>query len=89
MLWVLLKLARMGLRTTMTARSLIRLVSNYLSEHHLFPPDQHRVYSLRHSFQDRLLAVHTPDLIQADLMGHKFRRPMFRDGEFWRISLNG
>lgn len=59
--------------------SLSGLISKYLSEHDLLPSDQHTVYSLRHSFQDRLLAVNTPDRIQADLMGHKFGRPVYGD----------
>jgi hypothetical protein len=46
----------------------------------LLPTDQHSVYSLRHSFQDRLTAVNTPDRIQADLMGHKFNRSVYGTG---------
>lgn len=60
--------------------SLSGLISKYLHEHGLLPSEQHTVYSLRHSFQDRLLAVNTPDRIQADLMGHKFSRPRYGDG---------
>lgn len=56
------------------------LLSQYFKNHNLLPTDQHTVYSLRHSFQDRLLAVNTPDRIQADLMGHKFGRPRYGDG---------
>lgn len=60
--------------------SLSGLISKYLKEHAMLPSPQHTVYSLRHSFQDRLLAVNTPDRIQADLMGHKFGRPRYGDG---------
>lgn len=60
--------------------SLSNLVNKYLAAQKLMPTDQHTVYSLRHSFQDRLLAVNTPDRIQADLMGHKFGRPLYGDG---------
>ncbi|MBE7172359.1 MAG: hypothetical protein INR73_17360 [Williamsia sp.] len=60
--------------------SLSGLINKYLSEHNLMPSEQHTIYSLRHSFQDRLLAVNTPDRIQADLMGHKFGRPRYGDG---------
>jgi integrase len=49
-------------------------IGNCLSENNLLPSDQHSAYSLRHSFQDRLLDVNTPDRVQADLMGHKFQR---------------
>ena len=55
-------------------------VNKYLKQHGLFPSPAHSVYSLRHSFQDRLLSVNTPDRIQADLMGHKFARPRYGEG---------
>jgi integrase len=56
------------------------VLNRYLRENNLLPTENHSVYSLRHSFQDRLLAVNTPDRIQADLMGHKFHRPRYGDG---------
>jgi hypothetical protein len=55
-------------------------LGKYLRENKLFPTENHTVYSLRHSFQDRLLAVNTPDRVQADLMGHKFNRPTYGEG---------
>lgn len=60
--------------------NLSAVVTKYLTYRNLFPSTQHTIYSLRHSFQDRLLAVNTPDRIQADLMGHKFARPRYGDG---------
>lgn len=60
--------------------SLSGLISKYLREHELMPSPQHTIYSLRHGFQDRLLAANTPDRIQADLMGHKFGRPRYGEG---------
>ncbi len=60
--------------------SLSGTLNKYLSENGLFPTDQHTVYSLRHSFQDRLLAVNAPDRVQADLMGHKFHRQLYGNG---------
>ena len=56
------------------------LLSKFLREHNLLPSNKHTVYSLRHSFQDRLLAVNTPDRIQAQLMGHKFPRQSYGEG---------
>jgi hypothetical protein len=52
--------------------SLSGVLSKYLKENKLLPTDQHTIYSLRHNFQDRLLAVNAPDRLQANLMGHKF-----------------
>jgi uncharacterized protein DUF6538 len=60
--------------------SLSAMMNKYLRENKIMPSEQHSVYSLRHSFQDRLLAANTPDRIQADLMGHKFARPRYGDG---------
>lgn len=55
-------------------------LNKYLRQHDLLPSKDHTVYSLRHSFQDRLLQVNTPDRVQAELMGHKFNRPKYGDG---------
>ena len=55
-------------------------LNKYLRENKLFPTENHTVYSLRHSFQDRLLAANAPDRVQADLMGHKFQRPAYGEG---------
>jgi integrase len=60
--------------------ALSTMLGKYLNENELFPTEQHSVYSLRHSFQDRLLAVNTPDRVQADLMGHKFSREVYGKG---------
>lgn len=60
--------------------SLSTALGKYLSENKLFPTNKHSVYSLRHSFQDRLLEVNAPDRVQADLMGHKFPREAYGKG---------
>jgi hypothetical protein len=56
------------------------VLGGYLRSRKLLPSDNHSVYSLRHSFQDRLLAANAPDRVQADLMGHKFNRLAYGDG---------
>ncbi|THU41857.1 hypothetical protein FAM09_07085 [Niastella caeni] len=55
-------------------------LNSYLRGNNLFPTEDHTVYSLRHSFQDRLLASKALDREQADLMGHKFERPDYGVG---------
>ncbi len=60
--------------------SLSALLNKYLKHHNLLPSENHTVYSLRHSFQDRLTNVNTPDRVQAQLMGHKFNRPEYGKG---------
>lgn len=48
--------------------ALSNALNKYLSENALLPTKRNTVYSLRHSFQDRLLAVNAPDRVQAHLM---------------------
>lgn len=55
-------------------------LSRHLNDNKLLPTDRHSTYSLRHSFQDRLLAVNAPDRVQSDLMGHKFTRTAYGHG---------
>ncbi len=55
-------------------------VNKFLRTNSLMPSKQHTVYSLRHSFQDRILSVNAPDRVQAELMGHKFHRPKYGNG---------
>ncbi len=55
-------------------------LNKYLRTHDLLPTKQHCVYSLRHSFEDRLTAVEPPEKIQAMLMGHKYERERYGDG---------
>ncbi|BAQ16894.1 DUF6538 domain-containing protein [Methyloceanibacter caenitepidi] len=52
-------------------------VNSFLEENGLLPTDKHSLYSLRHSFADRLLTANAPDRIDADLKGHKFPRPKY------------
>jgi len=55
-------------------------LNKYLGSNNLLPTKEHCVYSLRHSFEDRLTAVEPPDKVQAALMGHKYDRPRYGDG---------
>lgn len=43
-------------------------------------PDGTSLYSLRHAFEDRLMAVGAPENIIADFMGHERARPRYGDG---------
>ncbi len=52
-------------------------VNKFLRDNDLLSSSQHSIYSLRQSFQDRILAVNAPDRIQAELIGHKFNRPKY------------
>lgn len=55
-------------------------VNKYLSENGLRPTSDHTVYSLRHSFKDRLVAIETPDSLIDSMMGHKTYKPKYGRG---------
>jgi hypothetical protein len=77
------------LNITIDLDALSAVLVKYLRENKLLPTNLHSTYSLRHSFQDRLTAVNTLDRIQADLMGHKFNRPVCGIGATLRASWSG
>lgn len=55
-------------------------LGKFLRDNKLLPSENHTTYSLRHSFQDRLLSAKALDRVQADLMGHKFNRQPYGKG---------
>lgn len=46
----------------------------------LRPTNSHTVYSLRHTFKDRMIAVGVPDRIQDELMGHTLKGMPYGNG---------
>ena len=62
------------------ADGLSSLVNRVLSSRGLLPEPGQTLYSLRHSFEDRLTAVEAPDKVAAALMGHKYHRPRYGVG---------
>lgn len=59
------------------ASSLSATINKFLTENDMLPVEGQSLYSLRHSFEDRLTAVEAPDKLAAALMGHKFHRPRY------------
>jgi integrase len=57
--------------------SLSAAVNKYLAENNLRPTKDHTVYSLRHSFKDRLIAAEAPDSLIDNLMGHSTNKPKY------------
>lgn len=55
-------------------------LNKYLRENGIFTTKSHTVYSLRHSFEDRLTAVEPPEKVQAALMGHRYYRERYGKG---------
>jgi integrase len=62
-------------------------LNKYLWENDLRPTQDHTVYSLRHSFKDRLIAVEAPDSLIDSLMGHKTYKPRYGRGPSLELKL--
>lgn len=55
-------------------------VNKFLRENGLCETDGHTMYSLRHSFEDRLLAAGVDERIRRDLFGHSLNRERYGAG---------
>ncbi len=62
-------------------------LNKYLSENGLRPTKDHSVYSLRHSFRDRLIGAEAPDSLIDSLMGHKTYKPKYGNGPALALKL--
>jgi integrase len=55
-------------------------INKYLRENKLLETPDHSMYSLRHAFEDRLLAAKVDERIRRDLMGHSLNRERYGAG---------
>lgn len=62
-------------------------VNKYFRDHGMKPSPRHSVYSLRHSFKDRLREAECPDELRDELMGHANGKPKYGDGHGLRLKL--
>jgi integrase len=62
-------------------------LNKYLKENDLRPTSDHTVYSLRHSFKDRLVAAEAPDSLIDSLMGHRSGKPKYGKGPTLELKL--
>ena len=60
--------------------SLSATVNKYLRERGLMESPAHSLYSLRHAFEDRMLAAGIDDRIRRDLFGHRLDRERYGKG---------
>jgi integrase len=60
--------------------SLSATVNKYLRERGLMESPGHTLYSLRHAFEDRMLAAGVDDRIRRDLFGHRLDRERYGKG---------
>ena len=55
-------------------------INKYLRENDLKPTPNHSLYSLRHTFKDRLRDAGAPEEVIDELMGHKKSGPKYGRG---------
>ncbi len=55
-------------------------INKFLSENQLLETPDHVMYSLRHSFEDRMLAAKIDERIRCDFLGHRLSRERYGDG---------
>jgi integrase len=67
--------------------NLSAVLNKYLLNNGLRPTKDHTVYSLRHSFKDRLIAAEAPDSLIDSLMGHKTYKPKYGKGPSLGLKL--
>ncbi len=60
--------------------SLTDTINKYLRENGLLESEEHTLYGLRHSFEDRMLAAGIDERIRRDLMGHSLNRERYGQG---------
>lgn len=61
-------------------RTLSATVNKFLRENGLLETEAHSLYSLRHAFEDRMLAAGIDDRIRRDLLGHTLTRERYGEG---------
>ena len=54
--------------------------NKFIKNNHLRPTQKHKLYSLRHTFKDRLRDAGAPEEIMMELMGHKKSGPQYGHG---------
>ena len=70
--------------------SLSALLNKHFEKHNLFPTEKHTVYSLRHSFEDRMKNGRLDEELRRMLMGHTIDRPKYGEGgdmKMWQEEL--
>jgi integrase len=55
-------------------------VNKFLANNGLKETPDHTAYSLRHYVEDMLLSVGVDDRVRADILGHKYQRPVYGFG---------
>ncbi len=62
------------------SEGLSKAISDYMTANNLRETPAHSLYSLRHSFEDRMLKAGVDERIRRDLMGHRLTRERYGEG---------
>lgn len=62
------------------SEGLSKAISDYMTANNLRETPAHSLYSLRHSFEDRMLKAGIDERIRRDLMGHRLTRERYGEG---------
>jgi integrase len=81
------KMCPEGLKRYTNADSVSTLINRYLRSHELKQEEGQSLYSLRHTFKDRLRDIQTTEEIIDNLMGHKSRGPKYGRGHILETKL--
>lgn len=63
-----------------SSATLSATVNAYMRDHNLMESPNHTMYSLRHAFEDRMLAGKFDERIRRDLFGHRLNREEYGEG---------
>ena len=61
--------------------SVCAAINKFMKENGLREKPDTTLYSLRHSFESRLLAAGVDERVRSDLMGHSYHRPRYGEGD--------
>lgn len=67
-------------RYRLSSATLSATVNKFLRENKLTPSDDHVMYSIRHTMEDRMIAGRFDDRIRRDIFGHKLNREEYGQG---------
>ena len=81
------KMFPQGLKRYAHADSASALINKYLRYHNLSPHKGQSLYSLRHTFKDRLRDIQAPEEVIDNLMGHQSRGPKYGRGHILETKL--
>jgi len=68
------------------ADAISSLINRYFTTNKLRPTEEHSLYSLRHTFKDRLRDIQAPEEIIDQLMGHRIAKPRYGRGHLLKTA---